>query len=245
MVAHGNSAINEWTIADSSFTILDSANIPYLIAIGNHDYDDQANTRTATIYNSYFGQNRYMTKHWWSGGFYENGAENSYCVLEVNNTKYLFMTLEYGARSGVIEWANEILTNNADKIAIITTHSYMYRDGTRTGAGDQYNPKNDLADANDGEDLWNNFIKLHNNIVWAQSGHDVTGGNGTSFRSDMSDGGKIVNQALANYQDFPNAGDGYLRLVTFYPTTKTIKVQTYSPTLGEFLFGENDFSAMY
>jgi hypothetical protein len=32
-------AATEWQNADHSFSILDQANVPYAIAIGNHDYD--------------------------------------------------------------------------------------------------------------------------------------------------------------------------------------------------------------
>lgn len=246
LVQNGNANASEWVIADAAFDILDAGAVPYLVAIGNHDYDDQAVTRGATSFNANFPQVRFTGQAGWSGGFFETGhSENSYWIKTIGNATYLFMVLEYGPRAAVIAWANTILTNNSDKTCILVTHSYMYRDNTRTGTGDQYNPKNNLADAEDGEDLWNNLVKLHDNIIWVQSGHDITGDDGAAFRTDLSNGGQIVNQVLANYQDFTNGGDGFLRLLTFNPATKSIQVQTYSPLLGMFLSGENSFNATY
>lgn len=246
IVQNGSTNPSEWSIADAAIDVLDGANIPYLLAIGNHDYDDQANTRSSNTYNSNFGQSRYTGRSWWSGGFYEDShSENSYLILNILGVDYLFMNLEYGPRDEVIQWADGILSSNLDKLCILVTHSYMYRDNTRTGVGDQYNPKLTLSDANDGEDLWNKLIKLHDNVIWIQSGHDITNGDGAARRVDLSNGGQLVNQILANYQDFSNGGDGFLRIVTFYPGDRVIQVQTYSPVLGKFLLDENSFLASY
>lgn len=59
--------------------------------------------------------------------------------------------------------------------------------------------------------------------------------------------GSEVYEMLANYQDYENGGDGWLRIIKFLPDggeggLDRIEVQTYSPTLGEFQSGSaSDF----
>ena len=83
---------------------------------------------------------------------------------------------------------------------------------------------------NDGEDLWNKLIRTHDNVDFVFSGHVLTPG--TGYRSDLSDGGHVVHQILANYQDYPTPG--YMRLMEFQPDG-TVQVRSYSPVTGQYL----------
>ena len=50
----------QWQNADAAVKLLDNANIPYVLAIGNHDYgDEDPSTRDTSAFNSYFGPSRY------------------------------------------------------------------------------------------------------------------------------------------------------------------------------------------
>jgi hypothetical protein len=226
----------QWVNGDAAWDIIDAANIPYLVAIGNHDYDAESAQvgldRAATSFNAYFPQSRYTAHGWWNGGFYEAGhTENSYLLLTIGGTDYILLNLEFGPRDAVLTWANGLLTTYAARKAIIVTHSYMYIDGTRVGTGDQHNPKiyagGNLV-ANDGEEMWTELVKLHDNILWVQNGHHIFGN--AARRSDLSDGGTAVTQVFANWQEVGAGGDGWMRLLTF--GGGRIRVQTFSPTLG-------------
>ncbi len=227
----GNEA-DQWANADAAISILDAAEIPYLIAIGNHDYDTFSDAdRRATAYNAAFSPARYAAHAWWQGGFYEAGhTENAYCLLTSGDVDYLFLSLEFGPRQTVIDWANDLLRRYGDHWVILLTHSYLYIDGTRVSAGHEHNPKLYPlgASANDGEDLWAKLVSQHDNIHWVQSGHHI-GGN-AAYRRDKSRGGTAVHQVFANWQDVAQGGDGWLRLVTF--GSNQARVQTFSPTLG-------------
>ena len=50
------------------------------------------------------------------------------------------MSLEFGPRQGVLDWANDIMALNPNHKIVIVTHSYMYYDNTRMGDGDSWNP---------------------------------------------------------------------------------------------------------
>jgi hypothetical protein len=222
----------QWANADAAIRILDAADIPYLIAIGNHDYDTKASAeRLATAFNATFPPERFTAHAWWHGGFYEAGhTENGYCLLSTGGVDYLLLNLEFGPRQAVIDWANALLDRYPDRWVILITHSFLYIDGTRVSEGDRHNPKQYRlgATANDGEDLWAKLVSRHDNIHWVQSGHHV--GANAAYRRDESRGGTTVHQVFANWQQTANGGDGWLRIVTF--GRRQARVQTFSTTLG-------------
>lgn len=223
-----NNRPEEWAAAASAWQHLEAAGLPYLVAIGNHDYDSNAPAdRAATAFNALFPQARYTAQRWWAGGFYEPGrSENAYLLL---GDAWLLLALEFGPRDAVLAWAADVLAAYPERRAIVVTHSYLYTDGTRTGPGDLANPKLYQlgATANDGEDVWEKLIRRQANVVWVQSGHhEYSDG---ARRSDLSDAGTLVHQVFANYQNLAEGGAGWLRLVTFGPGYA--RVQTYSPWL--------------
>ena len=51
----------------------------------------------------------------------------------------------------------------------------------------------------------------------------------------------MVFEITTNYQDLENGGNGFLRLLTFFPGRKRVLVQTYSPFLDEYLKDDQNF----
>ena len=228
---NGNEAA-QWANAAAAIGILDAAELPYLITIGNHDYDIFSDAdRRATAFNAAFPQARYTAHAWWQGGFYGAGhTENAYCLLTIGDVACLFLSLEFGPRQAVIDWAHDVLAQHRNRWVVMVTHSFLYIDGTRVSPGDEHNPKDYPlgTSANDGEDLWTKLASLHDNIHLVQNGHHI-GGN-AAYRKDESRGGTAVHQVFANWQEAANGGDGWLRLVTF--GNGRARVLTYSPALG-------------
>ena len=70
----------EWQNANQSIAILDQSEVPYAIAIGNHDYDTSPPTnRQATYFNQYFGPSRYLGKPYYGpSSFPASSNENFY-----------------------------------------------------------------------------------------------------------------------------------------------------------------------
>lgn len=141
--------------ASNALEVIDHADIPLLIAPGNHDYDipivssvkkvEEREKRSLQMFNAYFGVKRFLHKPWF-GGVYEQGkAENMYAYLD----DYLIVILEFGPRDEVLEWANKIMGENDHKKVIVITHCYLYIDGKRTSKGDDADPKKYVATKDD------------------------------------------------------------------------------------------------
>ncbi|HWG87402.1 MAG TPA: metallophosphoesterase, partial [Candidatus Acidoferrales bacterium] len=218
--------------ADAAIRILDNAGIPYMLAIGNHDYDGAApKTRSVTGFNQWFGPARYSGKAYYKGSYPSGSNENFYGILTINGKQYLFLVLEFRPRSAALDWAESILSANPDKEAIVVTHSYLRTVGLREDTCDTQ----DMGPGNaNGQEMWQRLRK-HSNVIMVLNGH-FTGGS-VSHREDVGDNGNLVNQIFADMQDFPNGGDGWLEILTFHPASNTISVQTYSPFLDQYMTG--------
>ena len=237
-IVNNGSDNTQWTNADAAYQLLDQAHVPYLLAIGNHDYDnaDPVTARSAVGFNQWFGPGRYNGAPWY-GASLNDSNENFYGTWTINGKTYLFLLLEYVPRDATIQWAQSILSANPDKEAIIITHSYMYSDNTRVDQCDTQ----DMVGDNYGDKQWAKLASQYPNVSLVLSGH-VTSGNGAR-RSDIGVNLNVVNQIFANYQTLANGGNGWLRILTFHPLSDTIDVQTYSPYLNKsFTDSSNQFT---
>ena len=218
--------------ADAAIRVLDNASIPYLLAIGNHDYDAaNPKSRVVTGFNHWFGPARYAGKAFYQGNFPSGSNENFYGVLTINGKQYLFLLLEFRPRSASLDWAESILSANPEKEAIVVVHSFLRTNGMREDTCDTQ----DMPAGNaNGQQMWSR-LRQHANVIMVFNGH-FTGGS-VAHRRDVGDNDNLVNQIFADLQDFPNGGNGWLEIVTFHPAANTISVETYSPFLNQFMTG--------
>lgn len=245
-----NTASNTWEYqnADTSVKLLDSANIPYLLAIGNHDYSDSGDasgrTSETTNFNAYFGPSRYQGYPWYKGQYPAGSNENFYGILTINGKQYLFLMLEFYPRDAALAWAASVIAANPAAEVIVVTHSYVYIDSTRVSLCDSINAQTyNVGADNDGETLWKKFVSQYSQISLVLNGHfaytDSTA-EGVGRRTDLGISGNIVNEMLSDYQEMTNGGNGYLRILKFRPSLNTIEVSTYSPTLHAYLSDSNN-----
>jgi Carboxypeptidase regulatory-like domain/Calcineurin-like phosphoesterase len=227
---------------DAAFRLLDNAGIPYLLAIGNHDYNgfNPKASRDLTGFNQWFGPGRFAGKAYFKGNFPAGSNANSYGVLTINGQQYLFIGLEYRPTGASLDWAESILAANPDKEVIVVDHSFVLKNSRREDlCDDQDMPASNAT----GQATWMRLRK-YRNITMFLSGH-FTGGSG-AHRSDLGDNGNLVNQLFADYQDYANGGNGWLRIMTFHPVTNSISVQTYSPYLNQYMTdATNQFTLIY
>lgn len=227
---------SEWDVAEEAIGILDDAGIPSLLCFGNHDAVD---LREPTRFRERFPVERYErivdeTENVTGWGSYEGYSENVYLTQRVLGERFLYLTLEFGPRDAVLEWANDVVADHPDHTAVVVTHSYTAPDGTLVDEGTNYAPTNyfpDGADANNGVDVWEKFVSNHRNVQFAQSAHHLA----TNYadRVDSGEENNLVTQMFSNYQTEPNGGDGWLRLNRLDVDRGVASVDTYSPYLEE------------
>jgi hypothetical protein len=229
-------AIDQWEYADESMSVLDDE-IPYLIIPGNHDID--LDNENYGDFNNYFPVSRFDKHDWYGGHYPENGNENNYGFFTANNEEFMVIGLELCPNDEVLEWANNIVSENKNKKVIFFTHLYMYLDGTRLGKNDGLTcsryPKCYDGRCNEGDQIWDKFVSKHDNIFLTGSGHSF----GRSYRSDCVDG-NLIHQTLQNYQYLDEGGQGYLRYYKINPAKNKIEAVTFSPYLNKFLHEESD-----
>jgi hypothetical protein len=198
----------QWQNADAAIRLLDNANIPYVLTLGNHDYaDEDPSDRDTTAFNSYFGPARYAQYSWYMGGYPSGTNDNFYAVFTVNGKQYLILALEFVPQDATLVWAKSVLDANPDKEIIVVTHSFTYIDSTRA---DQCSNNNDnLANMspsgnNQGEDVWEKLLINYPNLSLVLNGHFI--GNNAARRVDLGLQQNLVNEIFANYQNLANGG---------------------------------------
>jgi len=222
----------QWQNADAAIKILDAAGVPYALAIGNHDYDNESpGSRQATMFNQYFGPSRYAAYTYYKEQYPTGSNENFYTTFTASGKNYLVLVLEMHPRDAALQWASSVVSSHPDYDVIVVTHSFMFVDGTRVDRCDTHDvsPQN----GNTPEMMWEKWVSQQKNVIMVVSGHITK--KVASRRTDMTSNGNIINQMLSNYQDWPNGGNGYLRILKFHPSTNKVDVQSYSPTLNNFL----------
>lgn len=245
-----NNSDIEWERAVRSMSVLDGV-VPYTFCAGNHDVPNhgkaQSDARDNSKLNRYFPASRYENAPWW-GGFDPSNPDGRYVFFEAGGMEFMIVSLEFGPNDAMLSWANQVVSKFRDKRTIFLTHCYMHQDDTRAGPGDEWNCRGWAGDGKDGEQLWDEFVKLHDNIFLVLSGHIL--GDGLGRLSSKGLNGNVVHQVLANYQDPPipvgNGGNGWLRILVFSPRENKIKVRTYSPWLDEYATDkQNSFDLEY
>ncbi|MBE6582039.1 MAG: hypothetical protein E7648_02090 [Ruminococcaceae bacterium] len=209
---------SEWLRAKKQFDRL-NGKVPYSLVIGNHDGSEMMNaTFNNDVYNATID------------GKYGDGVENSYRLITVGKVKYLIMTLEFGFRDEVIDWANEVIAAHPTYNVIITTHGYLSSNGAgllANGADSQ--PSSYDETLNDADVLWDNLVSKHANISFVICGH--VGASTVHTLDAVGDNGNVVKQMLVNPQGFDArhpGGFGMVTLLYFNEDGSEMEVRTYS-----------------
>lgn len=223
----------QWSVARSAFDQIEGQ-VPYILAQGNHDVGPSGNGATRdSLFNDYFTASTYAAQPTFGGAFSNRALENSYSLFETAGRKWIALSLEWGPRDQVLDWANNILAAHSDRLAIVITHAYMFRDDTRmdrlvgdyTGSPYGYGTASLPGGTNDGGDIWRELVSLHPNTVMVMSGH-ITGEGRLSSTTPF---GNTVHQMLIDYQGRDEAGAGHLRFIELLPGSDLMRFRTYSP----------------
>jgi hypothetical protein len=260
--ADGSWYRDEWSKANTQITRLETANIPYGLAVGNHDQycnGDAGSGATNDGYGAYFGKDRYYGVKPWYGNAYgsSNNNDNHYDLFTVFGQKYLVMFIEYNQEgnqtqsdypgcpsvpvysptieAGVTVWANTVIQANTDRKVIIVSHSVLNPHKTGVTAHDnQHRSLVGVGPDNlpgtftkQGQKIYDLIAKPNPNVFLMLGGH-VTG---EGYRVENQNG-HVVKAFVSDYQDRPNGGNGYMRILKFNKTAGTIDIRTIQPLPG-------------
>ena len=207
--------IEEWDNANLSMSKLVDA-LPFGVLPGNHDGAETGGD--LTNYNNYFGFNRFNNESWY-GGAYQNINTNSYQLFSAGGNDYLIFHLQFKPFDDVLSWAGDIIDQYPSRRVIVTTHDYVH------GYYYYSNSRSEI-----GENIWEKLVKPHaDQIFLVLSGHYENEERITSLED-----GYYVHQLLSDYQDRPNGGNGWLRIIEFSSLTSEISIRTYSPYLNKY-----------
>ena len=229
-VRNGATAL-EWEIAKNAITQLDDADINYSVILGNHDIIKVDNVGGSDPFNHYFADptDDFYTKR--VSGYYQEGKlDNYYMNFEVAGVKYMMIALEYGANDLILEWASNVVEANPERRVIVTTHAYMFRDGTTLDKNDVVPPNStgvttSATSKNNGDMMWDKFISQHRNILMVLSGHDPY--SNIAFRQDRGVNGNLVSQFLVDPQSM-NVSLGMVCMLYFSEDGRDVSVEWIS-----------------
>ncbi|VVB60590.1 3',5'-cyclic adenosine monophosphate phosphodiesterase CpdA [uncultured archaeon] len=202
----------QWQHADAAYTLLEDLTtthlpygIPYTIPPGNHD-------QPTTLFNQYFGVSRFTGRSYY-GGHYSTTNNNHYVLFNASGISFIAIALDYNPSTAALNWADGVLQTYNNRKAIVIEHCILNVDASWDGNGQM------IYDT----------LKHNPNLFLMLCGHN----HGENRRTETYNG-HTINILLADYQNYRKGGNGYLRIMTFYPATEQIKVKTYSPYLDQY-----------
>lgn len=218
----------EWQNADEAMSILDG-NVPYCFGVGNHDMKEDPNrqgypdpSRDTTNFNNTFPYTRYQGESWYGGRMPDDifpptdNYDNTYHFFSAGGMDFMVVCLSAGPNDVHLDWADGIVSdpNHRNKRVIVLTHIYLDGDELLRGtdSNNQYTPRG----GNPGEQIWNKFIKKHENIFFVACGHLYNG-----RLTSTGDNVNLVHQTVNNNK--------LLRILRFVPEDNMIYVRSYDP----------------
>lgn len=191
--------------------------IPFISAIGDHDYTWGENgytitDRNNTEFSKYLGFP--LTKQKVVAWFEEGRMENIIIENYIHGLPIYFLVLEFGPRKEVVEWANEYVKAHPDIHFILINHEYLEKGGGRRTSNLVCWRR--LKDTDSGytnpTQLWNRLIKKNDNILCVLCGHV---GGLYAYTPDENDYGREVPQIQHNIQTSEYRYDNWLMLWEF------------------------------
>lgn len=241
----------QWVRADAAMRTLDDAGMIYGVCPGNHDITSSGSFGQPVFRGPYldnFGPQRFQGRPWFGGS--SPSGMSSVTYFSAGGVDFMQIHLDCDTPVRELAWAQAVIDANRGRPTMLTTHRYLqdaedYTSGVPLVASgrypdvwysveDVYNP-----DGIRSEEFFQWFVRRNPSVFMVTCGHFHE-----EFRQvSQNVAGLSVHEVLADYQDDPNGGDGWLRIMKFDTLANTIDVDTYSPTLAAVrTAAESDFT---
>lgn len=208
----------QWEFAEECLNDIDG--IPFGLLAGNHDVTS-GDELDYTEFGKRFGKSYIKGKSWF-GGAYENNR-GRYDLMDIGNTKYIFVYMSYSPDEECLDWINSVFENYPDRAGFLLLHEYYDSDGVLTETG---------------KTIYDSVVKKNPNLYMVLCGHRYTSALHSQSVDDNGDGrpDRTVHQMIADYQNNEFGGAGYMRFLQVDEKNMEIRVLTYSPYKNDFDF---------
>lgn len=202
----------QWDNFDASMTVLDGK-MPYVLAVGNHDFDKIAGKRSTVLFDQHFPAERFSKLP----SFPTKGADkaNTYRTFSAAGIDWLIVAMPFLPTDAQLEGANRVVKEHPDHRVIVLTHSYL----THTGRDKS------------GAYIWEKLVKRHRNISLVVCGHLST----VHFVSRGGQGNQVYEMLFDWQNDKRPEPNSYLAILEFDPEAARLSVKSYSPVLDKYM----------
>lgn len=223
---------DQWTVAKQHLDSLRGV-APFSLTVGNHDMTTKGD---AHLFQEHFPAAGFSQYPWYLGSYTHDRKDQNVSANNVNSAQlfsaggmdFIHLSLECNAPDDVLAWANDLLTQNAARRAIITTHMDLgIIDKPKTEEGFIDDPKGRMrwvkihgARGNTAEQMWDKLFRRHASLrlIFCGDQSRVTALKLTT----PADDGHPVTSLLSDYLSLP-----VLRLMRFLPSENHVHVLTY------------------
>ena len=218
-----NNAVSQWRAFHDIIFYLEK-DIPIYVTTGNHDYDwegTKIKNRNSTRINEFarfeLSENNIIS-------YYESTRIDNYIATINQENKIYLLSLEFGPREEVLEWASSFVQQNKNCKFILMTHEWLTRYGERIST-DSYAELQleGYSSYTTPEQVWRKLVKPNDNIICVLCGHN---GFVAKLFSE-NDSGRSVPQILFNLQYQENGGNGFIQLWEIPPQSDSVMIRVY------------------
>ncbi len=242
MVSHvgdivDRNVVAQWKLARQCMDRL-HGKVPYAIVVGNHDMTSAGDS---SLFQQYFPASRFVDFPWYAGTFKSDRPEpnisgnnaNSVQLFSAEGVDFVFLHLECNAPDDVLDWANTVLEQHAQRVALISTHMDL-------GPIEHPREPHEFFDAPKGrmrwnkihgqrgntpEQMWDKCYRRHANLLAIFSGDQSR--TSARYLASVGDHGNTVHALMSDY-----TSSGPLRIYRFLPNENQIRVITWDTTRG-------------
>ncbi|MFF3872855.1 metallophosphoesterase [Streptomyces sp. NPDC001978] len=254
--------VGELEVSSEQQKIIDDAGVPNGVIAGNHDNQSGTENGPGSIYNQYYGPDRYqaLSKGWehaeYGGPWRAGDNQNHYDLFSAGGLDFVVVGLSYGVTREEAEWADSIFKRFPDRNGILLSHDYLAPSSNPDGRGAAFS-------APDGSMLYKKVVQDNPNVFLILAGHEH--GVGTNVKPKVGKVAHDVVELLADYQFYTVSADrlglteiggyrpddqlqfgaSFFRMLQFDVKRSELTVDTYSPLLDEFGATEYDTNHRY
>jgi hypothetical protein len=189
---NGTTGNNDFSNAQTAWSILDMNSMAFTTPPGNHDYCNGPASRSnlgAQFATGYFSATNRSSVYgtginlgggdmaYWIGSFDATGA-NTAVKFVISGIKMLILAMDFYAGSAAWSWAYDVMLAHPDAECYITTHAWLTSNGTQFQRTNTYGPNAySMAEApysNSAAEAWSTVgVNTWSNLYGIFGGHDL------------------------------------------------------------------------